>query len=104
MKSPLLHRLSLSCVLVAALLAAPAYAQSRNSNASTLSLAVSVIVPSYFISEGGRYVVKGVEASAEGTVYVLEKLGEGVRASVTVGANVSGAASISFTLSASPMR
>lgn len=94
MKSPLLHRLSLSCVLVAALLAAPAYAQLRNSNASTVSVAVSVLVPAYFISEGGRYVVKGVEASAEGTVYVLEKLGEGVRASVTVGANVSGAASI----------
>ena len=107
MNSPLLHRLTLSCVLIAALLSAPVHAQSRNSDASTVSVVVSVMLPAAFISEGGRYVGKGVEASADGTVYVLEKVGEGIRGSVTVGANVSGAASVgvgesvSFVTSAS---
>ena len=107
MNSPLLHRLTLSCVLIAALLSAPVHAQSRKSDASTVSVVVSVMLPAAFISEGGRYVVKGVEASADGTVYVLEKVGEGIRGSVTVGANVSGAASVgvgesvSFVTSAS---
>ena len=101
MKSLSVQRLSLSCALVAALLASPVHAQSRNSDASTVSVAVSVIVPAVFISEAGRYVVKGVEGSANGTVYVLEKVGEGVRGSITVGANVSGAASVGVGASVS---
>jgi hypothetical protein len=91
---------SLSCIASpfpaswSPLLGAPVHAQSHNSNASTVSVVVSVMLPAAFISEGGRYVVKGVEASADGTVYVLEKVGEGIRGSVTVGASVSGAASV----------
>jgi hypothetical protein len=79
--------------LVAALLGAPVHAQSHNSDASTVSVVVSVMLPAAFISEGGRYVVKGVEASAMARS-MLEKVGEGIRGSVTVGANVSGAASV----------
>ncbi|ALU91705.1 hypothetical protein Hrubri_4560 [Herbaspirillum rubrisubalbicans M1] len=95
MKPPLLPRLSLFLALVSALLAGPAPAQSIiRFSPSTVSVVISVGLPALFISQTGRYVVKGVEASADGTVYVLEKLGEGVRGSVTVGTNVSGAASI----------
>lgn len=94
MKTISLRRLSLGFLIAAALLAGSAQAQSTPSNASALSVAVSVAVPAAFVSEAGQYSVKGVQASAEGTVYVLEKIGSGVRGSVTIAGNVSGAASV----------
>lgn len=71
-----------------------AHAQSTPSNASGASLAISVILPAALISGAGQYVIKGVEASAQGTVYVVENISNGVRGSVTVAANISGAASV----------
>lgn len=85
---------ALSCALSCTLLSNPAAAQSTASDASAVSVVASVIAPALFISEGGEYVVKSVEASGKGSVYVLEKIGTGVRGSVTMSANVSGAASV----------
>lgn len=94
MKAPFLRRASICLTLGAVLLAGPVHAQSTPSDASTVSVAVSVLVPAAFISEAGQYVVKGVQASANGTVYVLEKISDGARGSVTISGNVSGAASV----------
>lgn len=94
MKANFLRRAFLVLAVNAALLAGPVHAQSTPSNASAVSVAVSVLVPAAFISEGGKYVVKGVQASGEGTVYVLEKISDGVRGSLTIAGNVSGAASV----------
>lgn len=89
-----LRRMSLGLVVATALLAGPVHAQSTPSNASAISVVASVVVPAMFISEAGTYVVKGVQASGEGTVYVLEKISDGVRGSLTIAGNVSGAASV----------
>ena len=89
-----LRTIALSCALSLSLLSQPAAAQSTASDASAISVVASVVAPAMFISEGGEYVVKGVEASGKGSVYVLEKIGTGVRGSITVSTNVSGAVSV----------
>ncbi|MFL9926285.1 hypothetical protein PQR62_18565 [Herbaspirillum lusitanum] len=90
----LMTRTAIAFALCTALAGQPAAAQSTASDASAISVVASVVAPAFFISEASEYVVKGVEASANGTVYVLEKIGSGVRGSVTVGANISGAMSV----------
>jgi hypothetical protein len=87
--------------LAGTLAASPAAAQRHAgaSEASVLSLsalpvAVSVLAPVALLSAGGTLVVVGVEASAAGTVWVLERASDGVRASVTLGAHAAGAASV----------
>jgi len=82
-------------------------AQAQN-NASTASAALSlmplgsvvgasvgaaVALPVAFSTAGAVLVVKGVEASAIGTRYVLERVSDGARASVEVSGKVAGAAS-----------
>lgn len=86
--------LSLAVALSSALPAQPASAQSTASDASALSVVASIAAPAFFISEGGQYLVKSVETSGQGSVYVLEKIGAGVRGSVTIAANASGAVSV----------
>ncbi len=90
----LIRTVALSCTLSLTLLFNPAAAQSTASDASAISVVASVIAPAMFISEGGEYLVKGVQASGRSSVYVLEKVGTGVRGSITVSANVSGAVSV----------
>lgn len=87
-------QLACALSLSGGLLTQTASAQSTASDASALSVVASVAAPALFLSEGGEYLVKGVQASANGSVYLLEKIGSGVRGSVTVSANVSGAASV----------
>lgn len=85
---------------------APSHAQAQ-SDASALS-AVSampvasvvgasvgsvIAIPVAFSTAGAVLVVKGVEISAKGTVYVLERLSDGARASVEVSGKVANAAS-----------
>ena len=89
MKKLLLHG-----VLCTALLAGVSTAQAHPnaSDASALSMlpiAVSVAAPVMFISGGAMLTVVAVEASAEGTVWVLERASDGVRASITVAGGVS---------------
>ena len=90
-----MKQLLLKSVLSAAMLAggfSQAQAHPNASDASALSMlpiAVSVAAPVMFISGGAMLTVVAVEASAEGTVWVLERVSDGVRASITVAGGVS---------------
>jgi len=90
-----MKKLLLNGVLCAALFAgvfSTAQAHPNASDASALSMlpiAVSVAAPVMFISGGAMLTVVAVEASAEGTVWVLERASDGVRASITVAGGVS---------------
>jgi hypothetical protein len=103
-----------SLVLAAGLaLALPSHAQSEASAASALSVlplasvvvgasavAGSVLaVPLVFSTSGAVLVVKSVEASARGTVYVLERASDGAQASVEIaGGSVAGASLVAGTV------
>jgi hypothetical protein len=83
--------------LLAGTAAAPARAHGGLSEASALSmlpLAVSVAAPALLLSAGVGLTVVAVEASAQGTVWVLERASDGARASVTVSGAVVGGASL----------
>jgi hypothetical protein len=94
MKSTLLAGLlALSCTL-----AAPAHAgQNDLSEASgamsALPLAVVIAAPSVLLVGGTVLLVKSVEASGRGTVWVLERASDGAQASLEVTGKVAGAAS-----------
>ena len=59
-------------------------AASEASALSLLPVAVSVVGPAMILSAGAALTVVAVEASATGTVYVLERASDGVRASVHI--------------------
>lgn len=86
-------------ILIAALcaaLAGPARAQGP-SDASALSMlpvAVSVVAPVAVLSAGAALTVVAVQATASGTVWVLERASDGARASITLAAGAAGAASM----------
>ena len=74
-----------------------AQAQSGVSEASALSalpIAVSIAAPVMVLSAGAALTIVAVEASATGTVWVLERASDGARASVRLGANAAGALSV----------
>lgn len=76
---------------------APARAHVNASDASALSalpIAVSVAAPAMLLSGGVMLTVVAVEASAEGTVWVLERASDGARASVTLSAAAVGGVSV----------
>lgn len=79
-------RLILSCSLAAALALSPAHAHHPSpSDASALSLlpvAISVAAPAMVLSAGVGLTVVAVQASAHGTVLILESASDGARASV----------------------
>lgn len=80
--------------LSSGLLCNSASAQSTASEMSGISVVASVVAPVLFITASGQFVVKGVQASADGVVYLLEKIGTGVQGSVTLASNASGAVSV----------
>jgi hypothetical protein len=89
-----MKRLLLNAMLSACLAtgAASAQAHPHASDASALSMlpiAVSVAAPVLLISGGAMLTVVAVEASATGTVWVLERASDGARASVTLAGGVS---------------
>lgn len=82
-------------VLAAALLCAPAHAQSELSALSVLPVAsvalgasavagAVVAVPLALSTSGAVLVVKSVEVSARGTIYVLERASDGAQAGIEV--------------------
>jgi len=87
-------------LLAAAMLAGSlpaARAQSTLSDASALSMlpiAVSVAAPVALLAGSAMFTLVAVTASAEGTVWVLERASDGARASVTFAANAAGALSV----------
>jgi hypothetical protein len=91
----------LPALLLAVASALPAAARAHHNNSaselSTLSLmpvALSVTVPMVAMSVGGFYVLKAVELSAQGTVWVLERSSDGVRLSVTVASEAAAGVSL----------
>lgn len=92
-----LIRSMVAAAALAAALQAPARAHVNASDASTLSalpIAVSVAAPAMLLSGGVMLTVVAVEASAEGTVWVLERASDGARASVTLSAAAVGGLSV----------
>lgn len=90
-----LWRGALVAVLAAHLPAAQA--QSSVSEASALSalpIAVSVAAPVMLFSAGAVLTVVAVEASATGTLCILERASDGARASVRLGAQAAGGLSV----------
>lgn len=95
-------RLSLSVLAAAtfAVTAPAAHAEGMHRGGSDASLllsalpvAVSVVAPSAVLVAGASLVVIGIEKTARGTVWVLERASDGVRISVEfVGSAVSGVA------------
>ena len=78
-------------------LAVPARAQSNISDASllsTLPIAVSVAAPAVLLSGGVTLAVVAVEASAEGTLCILERASDGARMSMRLGAQAAGGLSL----------
>jgi len=81
------RQLTLVAVLAATL--GSAQAQSTVSEASALSalpIAVSVAAPVMLLSAGATLTVVAVQASAVGTVWVLERASDGARATLTLSA------------------
>ncbi len=92
-----LIRSMLAAAVLAASLHCPARAHGNASDASVLSalpIAVSVAAPVMILSGGVMLTVVAVEASAEGTVWVLERASDGARASVTLSAAAAGGLSV----------
>jgi len=74
-----------------------ANAQSGVSEASALSalpIAVSIAAPVMIVSGGAVLSVVAVEASAEGTVWVLQRASDGARASLRLSARAVGGMSV----------
>jgi hypothetical protein len=72
----------LSAALVAGGAAQAQGATSELSVASALPVAVSVAAPSVLLTGAAAFTLVAVEASARGTVWVLERSSDGVRTSV----------------------
>ena len=89
------YALAMSAALVT--LTAPVRAQSTVSDASllsTLPIAVSVAAPAVLLSGGVTLAVVAVEASAEGTLCILERASDGARMSMRLGAQAAGGLSL----------
>nr|WP_316641842.1 hypothetical protein [uncultured Roseateles sp.] len=83
--------------LVAGLATTQTTAQAQLSEASVLSglpIAVSVAAPVMLLSAGAMLTVVAVEASAAGTVCVLERASDGARASIKLSGQLAGGVSL----------
>lgn len=90
-----LRRLAAAVLLAATLGNARAHPNASDASLlSALPIAVSVAVPAMFLSAGATLTVVAVEASADGTVWVLERASDGARASLTLSAQALGGASV----------
>ena len=97
MNKPSILRSIASAALLALALHGPASAHPNASDVSMLSalpIAVSVAAPVMIFSGGVMLSVVAVEASADGTVWVLERASDGARASVTLSAAAAGGLSV----------
>jgi len=57
-------------------------------------VAISVALPVVLVAGVGSIVVTGVQASAEGTVWIVENVADGVKGSICFAGRVAGAAAI----------
>ncbi len=88
-------------MIIALSLGTTAHAQSSLSDASAVSMlpiAVSVAAPVMILSAGAALTVVSVEATAVGTLWVLERASDGARASIRlVGRGIAGASVLAGT-------
>lgn len=90
-----LRRLAAAVLLAATLGSARAHPNASDASLlSALPIAVSVAAPAMLLSAGATLTVVAVEASADGTVWVLERASDGARASLTLSAQALGGASV----------
>ena len=73
---------------------AQAESSSELSEASLVPVAISVALPVMLVAGVGSIVVTGVEASAEGTVWIVENVADGVKGSICFAGKVVGAAAV----------
>ncbi|HLO95678.1 MAG TPA: hypothetical protein VK195_15305 [Burkholderiaceae bacterium] len=97
--TPLHHRLS-ACALLCAALSLPLAGQAHDPSSdlslvSMLPVAVSVAAPVAVLSAGAVLTVVAVEASAQGTVWILERASDGARLSVRFAGQVLKGAALS---------
>ena len=87
-------------LLLAVALLATSHARAHPGHASdasvlsALPIAVSVAAPAMVLSAGAVLTVVAVEASVEGTVWVLERASDGARASLTLARQAAGELSV----------
>ena len=96
MKLPSVSR-TIATLVMALVTANAAHAQrsaSEISEASLVPVAISVALPIVLVAGVGSIVVTGVEASAEGTVWVVENVADGVKGSICFAGRVAGAAAV----------
>lgn len=75
---------------VATALSANAHAQASEASAvSALPIAVVSVATASVVASGASLVVRAVEASADGTTWVLERAADGARASVRLAGHAS---------------
>ncbi len=67
---------------------------SEVSEASLVPVAISVALPIVLVAGVGSVVVTGVEASAEGTVWIVENVADGVTCSIRFAGRVVGATAL----------
>ena len=96
MERPPVARLPSATLAIAAALATPhaAHAQASSSElseASQVPVAISVALPVVLVAGVGSVVVTGVEASAEGTVWVVENVADGAKGSIRFAGKMAGA-------------
>ena len=94
MKKLIARSLIALAVCSAVLHPAHAHGPSDASALSALPVALSVAAPVMLLSAGAVLTVVAVEASAEGTVWVLERASDGAQASVTLSAQAAGGLSV----------
>jgi hypothetical protein len=82
----------------AASLAASAEARGGSSTAlseaSLIPVAISIALPVVLVAGVGSVVITGVEASAQGTVWVIENVADGVKGSICFAGQALGAAAV----------
>jgi hypothetical protein len=92
------HRLTFVAAALAAALMTTAHAHADASELSALSMlpvAVSVAAPSMLITGGAVLTVVAIQASATGTVWVLERASDGARATLHFSGHVAQGAVLS---------
>ena len=98
MKPPSALRSSLVAIATALALTATAGARAQSSTelseASLVPVAISVALPVVLVAGVGSIVVTGVEASAEGTVWIVETVADGVKGSICFAGRLVGTAAV----------
>ncbi|MEO5687659.1 MAG: hypothetical protein ABIR54_09865 [Burkholderiaceae bacterium] len=99
MKPPTASRLRTAALAIAATLAVhqsacAGGASSELSEASLVPVAISVALPVVLVAGAGSIVVTGVQASAQGTAWIVENVADGVKGSICFAGNAVAVAGI----------